>query len=45
MEVFRASVYYKTQQGLNVVNLAAACPSGESPIGAFLKYGIQPLRS
>ncbi|XP_047430203.1 uncharacterized protein LOC124999364 [Mugil cephalus] len=28
MEVFRASVYYKTQQGLSVVNLAAACPSG-----------------
>ncbi|XP_029352959.1 zona pellucida protein AX 1 [Echeneis naucrates] len=28
MEVFRASVYYKAQHGLSVVNLAAACPTG-----------------
>nr|XP_046229503.1 uncharacterized protein LOC124050741 isoform X2 [Scatophagus argus] len=28
MEVFRVSVYYKAPQGLSVVNLAAACPTG-----------------
>ncbi|XP_041661284.1 zona pellucida protein AX 1 [Cheilinus undulatus] len=28
MEVFRVSAYYKAPQGLNVVNLAAACPTG-----------------
>ncbi|XP_041832378.1 zona pellucida protein AX 1 [Melanotaenia boesemani] len=28
MEAFRVSVYHKAQQGLNVVNLAAACPRG-----------------
>ncbi|KAM9703800.1 uncharacterized protein ACNS7B_002381 [Menidia menidia] len=28
MEVFRVSVYHKDQHGLNVVNLAAACPTG-----------------
>lgn len=30
MEIFRVSTYYKTPHGLNVVNLAAACPTGES---------------
>ena len=30
MEVFRVSAYYMAPQGLNVVNLAAACPKGES---------------
>ncbi|KAJ4919649.1 hypothetical protein JOQ06_027834 [Pogonophryne albipinna] len=28
MEVFRVSAYYMAPQGLNVVNLAAACPKG-----------------
>ncbi|XP_020497136.2 uncharacterized protein zpax1 [Labrus bergylta] len=28
MEVFRVSAYYKVPNGLNVVNLAAACPTG-----------------
>ncbi|CAJ1077005.1 zona pellucida protein AX 1 isoform X3 [Xyrichtys novacula] len=28
MEVFRVSVYYKAPHGLNVVNMAAACPTG-----------------
>ncbi|XP_075940471.1 uncharacterized protein LOC142942148 [Anarhichas minor] len=28
MEVFRASAYYRAPHGLNVVNLAAACPTG-----------------
>ncbi|XP_024147461.1 uncharacterized protein zpax1 [Oryzias melastigma] len=28
MEVLKVSVYHKTQQGLNVVNLVAACPTG-----------------
>ncbi|XP_028253686.1 zona pellucida sperm-binding protein 2-like [Parambassis ranga] len=28
MEVFRVSAYYKAQDGLSVVNLAAACPTG-----------------
>ncbi|KAM6915036.1 zona pellucida protein AX 1 [Xenentodon cancila] len=28
MEVLRVSVYHKDQQGLNVVNLVAACPTG-----------------
>lgn len=28
MEVLRVSVYHKAQHGLNVVNLAAACPRG-----------------
>lgn len=30
MEVFRVSVYYKAPHGLSVVNLAAACPTGNS---------------
>ncbi|KAM9840234.1 zona pellucida sperm-binding protein 2-like [Aulostomus maculatus] len=28
MEVFRVSAYYKASQGMTVVNLAAACPTG-----------------
>ncbi|XP_060907869.1 uncharacterized protein LOC132984874 [Labrus mixtus] len=28
MEVFRVSAYYKVPHGLNVINLAAACPTG-----------------
>lgn len=30
MEVIKVSVYYNTPQGLNVVDMAAACPIGES---------------
>lgn len=29
MEVFRVSTYHKAPHGLSVVNLAAACPTGE----------------
>ncbi|KAM8846138.1 zona pellucida protein AX 1 [Synchiropus picturatus] len=28
MEVFKVSAFYKTFQGINVVNMAAACPTG-----------------
>ncbi|KAK2856122.1 hypothetical protein Q5P01_004857 [Channa striata] len=28
LEVLRVSIYYKTQHGLSVMNLAAACPTG-----------------
>lgn len=31
MEVIKVSVYYKEPQGINIVNLAAACPTGEPP--------------
>lgn len=34
MEVLKVSVYHKTQQGLNVVNLVAACPTGN-----FISWG------
>lgn len=30
MEVFRVSAYYKAPHGLSVVNMVAACPTGES---------------
>lgn len=29
MEVFKVSVYNKAESGLGIVNLAAACPTGE----------------
>lgn len=29
MEVFKVSIYYKAEYGLGIVNLAAACPTGE----------------
>lgn len=29
MEVLRVSIYYKSRRGLSVMNLAAACPTGE----------------
>lgn len=32
MEVFRVSAYYKAPHGLNTVNWAAACPTGESDL-------------
>lgn len=30
MEVLRVSAYYKAPHGLRVVNMVAACPTGES---------------
>lgn len=32
MEVFRVSAYYKAPHGLSVVNMVAACPTGETCI-------------
>lgn len=29
MEIFRVSTYYKSPQGMSIVNMAAACPTGE----------------
>lgn len=29
MEIFRVSTYYKSAQGMSIVNMAAACPTGE----------------
>lgn len=29
MEVFNVIIYYKEPQGIKLVNLAAACPTGE----------------
>lgn len=29
MEVIKVRVYYQEPQGINIVNLAAACPTGE----------------
>lgn len=29
MEVFKVSAYYKVPHGLRMINLAAACPTGE----------------
>lgn len=29
MEIFKVSVYNKAESGLGIVNLAAACPTGE----------------
>lgn len=29
LEVFRISAYYKAPQGLSVVNMVAACPTGK----------------
>lgn len=29
MEVFKVSIYYTVPQGIKIVNLAAACPTGE----------------
>lgn len=28
MEIFRVTAYYKASNGLSIVNLAAACPTG-----------------
>lgn len=30
MEVFKVTTYYKAPHGMTIVNLAAACPTGES---------------
>ncbi|XP_013871156.1 uncharacterized protein LOC106522625 isoform X2 [Austrofundulus limnaeus] len=48
MEVLKVSVYQKSQQGLNVVNLAAACPTGgvlftENLISWHLPRRVTPL--
>ncbi|XP_034555951.1 zona pellucida protein AX 1 isoform X2 [Notolabrus celidotus] len=48
MEVFRASAYYKGPHGLNVVNLAAACPTGgvlftEDAISWHVPRRVTPL--
>ncbi|XP_037541818.1 zona pellucida protein AX 1 isoform X2 [Nematolebias whitei] len=48
MEVLKVSVYQKTQHGLNVVNLAAACPTGgvlftEDLISWHLPRRVTPL--
>ncbi|XP_074541831.1 zona pellucida protein AX 1 [Halichoeres trimaculatus] len=48
MEVFRVSAYYKAPHGLNVVNLAAACPTGgvlftEDTISWHVPRRVTPL--
>ncbi|KAM6992412.1 zona pellucida protein AX 1 [Tautogolabrus adspersus] len=48
MEVFRVSAYYKAPHGLNVMNLAAACPTGgvlftEAVISWHVPRRVTPL--
>lgn len=43
MEVIKVSVYYKEPQGINIVNLAAACPTGER-LDKFKKSQLLDLK-
>ncbi|XP_051792634.1 zona pellucida protein AX 1 [Acanthochromis polyacanthus] len=48
MEVFKVSTYYKAPQGLSIVNLAAACPTGgvlftEESISWHMPRRVTPL--
>lgn len=45
MEIVRVSVYYKAPHGMSIVNLAAACPTGESwNLGFTINAAIKKLQ-